>query len=94
MASLTRAGAAALAAAAPLLLLAAPSEPPADLLLTGARVWTGEAASPWAQAVAVRGERIVYVGDAQGARPWRGPKTKVLDFPGRLVVPGFNDAHV
>jgi predicted amidohydrolase YtcJ len=93
MASLKRVGAV-LAAAAPLLLLAAAPEPPADLLLTGARVWTGDAAAPWAEAVAVRGERLVYVGDAKGARAWRGPKTRALDLPGRLVVPGFNDAHV
>jgi predicted amidohydrolase YtcJ len=81
-------------AAAALLCLAAAPEPPADLLLTGGRVWTAETSAPWAEAVAVRGERLVYVGTAAGARALRGPKTTVIDLRGRLVVPGFNDAHV
>ena len=67
---------------------------PADLILTGARVWTAETKSPWAEAVAVRGDRIVYVGDARGAEALRGPKTDVRELKGRLVLPGFNDAHV
>ncbi len=68
--------------------------PPADLILTRTRVWTADAQKPWAEAVAVRGERIVYVGDAKGAVSLRGPKTEVRELPGRLVLPGFNDAHV
>jgi predicted amidohydrolase YtcJ len=70
------------------------AEPPADLLLTNGRVWTADDARPWAEAVAVRGERIVYVGDAKGAATLRGPKTEVRDLGGRLATPGFNDAHV
>src|SRR5688500_556263 len=94
MAPLRRPAAGLLAVARPLLLAAAPPEPPADLLLTGGRVWTGEPSAPWAEAVAARGARLVYVGNAAGARAWRGPKTRVVDTRGRLVVPGFNDAHV
>jgi predicted amidohydrolase YtcJ len=44
--------------------------------------------------VALRGERIAYVGSSAGAEAFRGPKTKVVDFRGRLVLPGFNDAHL
>lgn len=74
--------------------LPASPEPAADLLLTHARVWTAEAGTPWAEAVAVRGDRIVYVGSAQGAEAFRGPRTEVIDAAGRLVVPGFDDAHL
>jgi predicted amidohydrolase YtcJ len=70
------------------------ADPPADLILTGARVWTAEAKRPWAEAVAVRADRIVYVGDAKGASAYRGQKTEVRELAGRLVLPGFNDSHV
>ena len=64
------------------------------LLLTHGRIWTAEAGTPWAEAVAVRGDRIVYVGPAAGAEALRGPRTEVMDLAGRLVLPGFDDAHV
>ncbi len=73
---------------------AATAEPPADLLLTRGHIFTAEASAPWAEAVAIRGERIVYVGAASGAESFRGPRTEVVDLGGRLVVPGFNDAHI
>ena len=71
-----------------------PAEAPPDLILSGGRVWTAEEARPWAEAVAIRGSRIVYVGDTKGAEALRGPKTQMLALGGRLVTPGFNDAHV
>ena len=80
-----------------LLALAVPAlaaEAPADLILTNGRVWTADPAKPWAEAVAVRGDRIAYVGDAKGAAAFKGPRTKERDLGGRLVTPGFNDAHV
>jgi predicted amidohydrolase YtcJ len=64
---------------------------PAELVAFG-RVWTGDSASPWAQAVATRGERIVYVGDSAGAAKLVGERTRVL--VGAFVTPGFGDAHV
>src|SRR5438093_8624714 len=71
-----------------------PAEAPADFVLTGGRIWTAEAARPWAEAVATRDGRIIYVGDAAGASRHRGPKTKLFPLGGRLVVPGFDDAHI
>jgi len=68
--------------------------PTADLVVTGGRVWTGVAAAPQAESVAVVGDRIVAVGSAADVDPWRGPKTQVIEARGRLVLPGFNDAHV
>jgi predicted amidohydrolase YtcJ len=71
-----------------------PAGVPAELILTGGRVWTADAARPWAAAVAVGAGRILYVGDVAGAGRLRGPKTRVAALDGRLVVPGFDDAHV
>jgi hypothetical protein len=77
-----------------LLTLAAAANPPADLLLTGADVYTMDPARSWAEAVAVRDGRIVFVGTARDAATWRGPQTRVVDLSGRMVIPGFHDAHV
>jgi predicted amidohydrolase YtcJ len=77
-----------------LLAAAALPRPPADLLLTGAAVYTMDPARSWAEAVAVRDGRIVFVGTAGDARAWRGPRTRVVELPGRMVLPGFHDAHV
>jgi predicted amidohydrolase YtcJ len=66
---------------------------PADLILTGGKVFTADPAHPWAQAVAVRGERIVAVGTDAQVRRLAGPRTRRLALGGRVVVPGFNDAH-
>jgi len=68
--------------------------PTADLIISGARVWTGDAERPLAESVAVLGERIVAVGDGQEVDAWRGPGTRRVEARGRLVLPGFNDAHV
>jgi len=87
-----------LTAAVPLLVAAVlvraqPPPPPTVAVLNG-RVFTGVASRPWAEAIAVRGERITAVGTSQAIRALAGPETKVIDAAGRLVVPGFNDAHV
>jgi hypothetical protein len=70
------------------------AENPADLVLTGGSVYTMDAARSWAEAVAIRSGRIVFVGTNAGARPWIGPKTRVVDLAGRMVIPSFQDAHV
>jgi len=72
----------------------AQDKPAADLIVTNANVWTVDHSRPTAQAVAVLGERIVAVGTASEVDAWRGPKTQVIDAGGKLLLPGFNDAHV
>ena len=67
---------------------------PADLILTGADVWTGDAARRWVRAVAVRGDRIVAVGNDEDARAFQAPSTEVVSLPGRMIVPGFQDSHI
>jgi len=69
------------------------AEAPADLIVTG-RVWTAETGNPWAEAVAIRDGRIAFVGSAQQAAAFSGPKTQKVAAGARLVLPGFNDAHV
>jgi hypothetical protein len=66
----------------------------ADLLLVNGRVYTVDAARSWAQAVAVRAGRIAAVGTDAGARALAGPRTEVIDLHGRMLLPGFQDAHV
>jgi len=72
----------------------AQSKPAADLIITHAKIWTVDPANPTAQAVAVVGERIVGVGSDADLAFWRGPETRVIDADGKLLLPGFNDAHV
>jgi predicted amidohydrolase YtcJ len=84
-----------IAATSALLMIAAapPTAPPADLIVHNAKIWTVDPARPRAQAVAVRGNRIVAVGGEAEVLSLRGPRTRTLDAQGRLVLPGFIDAH-
>jgi predicted amidohydrolase YtcJ len=66
----------------------------ASLVVLNAVVRTMQSASPTAQGLAVAGSRIAEVGDEQRLRRWIGTRTRVIDARGRLVLPGFNDAHV
>ncbi|HEX8558982.1 MAG TPA: amidohydrolase [Pyrinomonadaceae bacterium] len=66
----------------------------ADLVVLNAQVRTMDAARPRAEAVAVYGGRVVFVGATAEARRLAGERTRVVDAGGALVLPGFNDAHV
>jgi predicted amidohydrolase YtcJ len=66
----------------------------ADLVLTGGRIFTGDAAKTWAQALAVSGNRIVAVGSDADVKSLTGPSTRVIALRGRTVTAGFQDAHV
>jgi predicted amidohydrolase YtcJ len=66
----------------------------ADLVVLDSTIYTADASRHMASAMAVQGSRIVYVGDAEGAKAWRGPKTRILDAAGRLVLPGLVDSHI
>lgn len=67
---------------------------PPDLILLHGKVFTADAARPSAEAIAIRGERIVAVGSSAEIGKLAGEKTQVLDLQGRVVIPGINDAHV
>jgi predicted amidohydrolase YtcJ len=66
----------------------------ATLILVHGKVWTENPAQPTAQAVALDGNRIVAVGTDEEIRKLAGAGTRVIDLNGRLLLPGFNDAHV
>jgi predicted amidohydrolase YtcJ len=74
--------------------LAAPAAAPADLVLEHGALYTLDGARSWAQALAVRGGRIVFVGPDAGLKPFLGPNTHVVDLKGRMVMPSFQDAHI
>jgi predicted amidohydrolase YtcJ len=75
-------------------LAASATLPPSDYVLTDARIYTEDAARSTAQALAVKDGKIVYVGDAAGAKALIGPATRVEQGGGRLVLPGLVDAHI
>src|SRR5436305_5642525 len=68
-------------------------KPSATLIVTNASVYTVDKQQPKAEAVAVIGDRIVAVGSRADIDLWRGPQMKVIDAGGKLLLPGFNDAH-
>jgi predicted amidohydrolase YtcJ len=67
--------------------------PSADLILHNANIIAMDSAHPSAQLVAIRGDRVLLVGDNKRLGEVRGAKTKVIDCRGKTLVPGFNDAH-
>ncbi len=77
-----------------LVLPSAAAEAPADTVFTGGAVYTVDPARSWAQAVAIRGGRIAFVGTDTGAQAFVGPKTRVVKLEGRMLLPGFQDAHI
>ena len=76
----------------------APMPPPstvsADTVLLSGSVYTVDAERSWAQAVAIAGRDIVYVGDDDGAQAFIGPDTTRVDLAGRMLLPGFHDSHM
>src|SRR3954464_508467 len=65
----------------------------ADLLLLNGNFYTVNEKMPRAEAVAIKGDRIVFVGANAAAKPFQGPNTRVVDLHGATVVPGMTDAH-
>ena len=67
---------------------------PTDLLITNADLFTADSTTPaTANALALKGNRIVFVGQEADAADWRGPATRVIDAAGRTLMPGFIDSH-
>jgi predicted amidohydrolase YtcJ len=68
--------------------------PPVTLAVVNARVWTGDPRRPWADGVAVRGDRLAAVGSSAEIRKLASGGARVVDARGAMLVPGFIDAHV
>ncbi|WP_024442838.1 amidohydrolase [Mycobacterium sp. UM_WGJ] len=67
---------------------------PADFVFHNGRVYTVSDADPWAEAIAVKGNTISYVGDEAGALALAGLDTEVIDLGGQLLMPGFVEGHI
>ena len=76
--------------------LSASQEPPAsaDVVVLHGRIYTLDAKHPWAEAIAIRGERILAVGKDREILRHQNSSTKIIDAKGRLVLPAFTDCHV
>jgi predicted amidohydrolase YtcJ len=72
---------------------AAATPPPPDLVLLNGKVFTSEAKHLRVEALAIRGDRIIAIGDTKTVEALAGPATRRIDLGGRTVIPGINDAH-
>ncbi|MEZ4702632.1 MAG: amidohydrolase [Rhodothermales bacterium] len=70
-----------------------PRERAADLVLTNGRIVTVDSLLPEAQALAVRGDRILALGSSDDMADYIGEDTEVIDLAGRLAIPGFIEGH-
>ena len=69
------------------------SAAPADIVFKNGNVYTANDKAPQAQAIAVKADRIVFVGSNAAAQKFVGPNTRVVDLKGSTVLPGFTDSH-
>jgi predicted amidohydrolase YtcJ len=65
-----------------------------SIAITNAKIWTGNDSLPWAEALAVRNDSIVYIGSQAGLQPLLDKTTQLIDAQGNMVTPGFIDCHV
>jgi predicted amidohydrolase YtcJ len=65
----------------------------ADLIFENGKIYTVDRRMPWAEAVAIRNGKIVFVGTTAGAREWQGPQTGIVDLKSRMMMPGLGDVH-
>jgi len=72
-----------------------PAAPPvvADTIYVNGRVYTVDPDQPWAEALAIRGDRLMAVGTAAEVQALAGEQTGVVDLQGRMVMPGIHDMH-
>jgi len=66
----------------------------ADLILVNGDIYTVDDSRSWVEAVGIQGQHIVYVGTDAGAEKFKGEKTRIIDLKGKMILPGFQDAHV
>ena len=66
---------------------------PVTLAIVNARIWTGNPKRPWAEAIAVRGDRIATIGSSAEIQKMTGRDAQMINAHGQMLVPGFIDAH-
>src|SRR5687768_2553124 len=67
---------------------------PVTFAIVNARAWTGDPRRPWADAIAVSGDRIAVVGSSAEVRKRASLDAKIVDARGMMLVPGFIDSHI
>ncbi len=67
---------------------------PADYVFANGKVYTVNEAQPWAEAVVVNDNRIVYVGDTETAKGYIGEGTEFVELGGKMMLPGFVESHM
>jgi len=65
----------------------------ASVIITNARIFTSDESNPRAEAVAIKGNRIVYVGSNEGVKSFTDARTRVIDGQNHTLTPGFIDSH-
>ena len=70
------------------------SKQPADMIITNARIWTGNEAQPYAEAMAVSGDTIAAIGSSREVMRFNSGASTVIDLGGRFIMPGFIDSHI
>lgn len=66
----------------------------ADLVFTNGKVYTVNEDQPWAEAVAIKGNEILFVGSSEEAKAYFGKETTVTNVEGKMILPGFVDGHI
>jgi len=66
---------------------------PADTVIVNGRIYTVDAVKPWAETLAIRDGKYVYVGNTAGSEAYVGDDTQVVDLQGKMVMPGINETH-
>ena len=67
---------------------------PADRVFLNAAVYAVEEQRSGVEAVAIKAGKIIYVGDDEGAAPYIGADSEVMDLAGQMLLPGFHDSHI
>ena len=65
----------------------------ADTVFKNGAIYTVDADNPWAEAIAINGKKISFVGDNKNVQSFVSDNTKVVDLKGKMMLPGFHDTH-
>lgn len=77
-----------------LMVSCAPSIEPADLVIVNATIWTGNEEQPYAQAMAIKADTLVFIGSNGEVAKYQADQTETIDAEGHFITPGFIDSHV
>ena len=87
-------GLAAITAAIAVVPMQMAAQKKSDTIILHARIYTVSEKQPWAEALAILGDKIVAIGSEKEVAAYRSSSTHVIDAGGRLLLPGFEDCHI